>query len=114
MLQLHGGLFIHLLWIAGTRMIEQGTDGLSRGDLNSGVMRGKDFLSLIPLDKGALDLSPDLALWMSETFLVRCHWEVLNPDDWFCKGHSDGHFIWAPPPAVADVALEQMCEAFLS
>ena len=95
-------------------MIEQGTDGLSRGNLNSRVMRGKDFLSLIPLDKGALDLSPGLALWMSETFLVRCHWEVLNPDNWLCKGHSDGHFIWAPPPAVADVALEQMCEAFLS
>jgi hypothetical protein len=48
MLQLHAGLFVHMLWISGTRMIEQGTDGLSHSDFNSGVMAGINFLSLIP------------------------------------------------------------------
>jgi hypothetical protein len=113
MLQLHGGLFIHVLWIAGTRMIEQGTDGLSRGDLNSGVMAGKAFLSFIPLNQGALELSPGLAEWIRKLFPGRASWEVLSPNGWFEKGHGDGHFIWAPPPAVADVVLEQMCEAVL-
>jgi hypothetical protein len=47
-------LHVHVVWIAGTRMISQGTDGLSRGDLTSGVMAGDDFLSHIPLDKGHL------------------------------------------------------------
>ena len=50
MMQLHEGLFLYVLWISGTRMIEQGTNRLSRGDLNEGVMAGKDFLSLLPLD----------------------------------------------------------------
>ena len=50
MMQLHEGLFLHVLWISGTRMIEQGTNRLSRGDLNEGVMAGKDFLSLLPFD----------------------------------------------------------------
>jgi hypothetical protein len=113
MLQLHGGLFIHMLWIAGTRMIEQGTDGLSRGDFSSGVMAGKNFLALLPLNKGALDLSRGISTWIHEFLPGQLKWEVLTPQDWFTKGHQNGHFIWAPPPAIADVALEQMCESFL-
>jgi hypothetical protein len=42
-LQLHGGLFIHVIWIAGTRMIEQGTDGLSRGTLTQESFRENIF-----------------------------------------------------------------------
>jgi hypothetical protein len=113
MLQLHAGLFVHMMWISGTRMIEQGTDGLSRGDFNSGVMAGIDFLSLIPLDKSALDLSPGLTDWVKEFLPYRFGWETLSPEGWFSKGHEDGHFIWAPPPVVADVVLEQMCESVL-
>jgi hypothetical protein len=113
MIQLHGGLFIHMLWIAGTRMIEHGTDGLSRGDFSSGVMAGRDFLSLLPLNKGAIDLSSSLPMWIREYLPGRLDWDVLTPLEWFTKSHSNGHFIWAPPPAIADVALEQMCESFL-
>ena len=32
---------IHFVHVAGTRMIEQGADGLSRGNLTEGVMAGK-------------------------------------------------------------------------
>jgi hypothetical protein len=113
MLQLHGGLFVHMLWIAGTRMIDQGTDGLSRGDFSSGVMAGKDFLSFLPLDKSALDLSPKLAEWIGETLPGRHAWRTLSPKGWYTEGHGDGHFLWAPPPAVADAVLEQLCEAAL-
>jgi hypothetical protein len=113
MLQLYGGLFIHVLWIAGTRMIEQGTDGLSRGDFTSGVMAGKDFLSLLPLNRGALELSTNIYAWIQFWLKGRLEWTVLSPMEWFTQGHGNGHFVWAPPPAVADVALEQMCEAVL-
>ena len=114
MLQLHMGLFIHVLWIARTRMIEQGTDGLSRGDYNTGVMAGKDFLSLVPLNKTALDRSPCLEQWIRETFPGWLVWDLLSPDGWFTTGHEEGHFIWVPQPAVADVVLEQMCEVFIA
>jgi hypothetical protein len=114
MLQLHGGLFIHVIWIAGTRMIEQGTDGLSRGDLNTGVLAGKDFLSFVPLNRSALELSPNLEGWIQQSLPGRYKWIVLDPAGWYTKGHTNGHFIWAPPPAVADAVLEQMCEAVIN
>ena len=58
-------LQVEVVWIAGTRMISQGTDGLSRGDLTSGVMTGDDLLSHIPLDQGAFERSPrPLKEWM--------------------------------------------------
>ena len=114
MLQLHGGLFIHVIWIAGTRMIEQGTDGLSRGDLSTGVLAGKDFLSFVPLNRSALELSPKLEAWIQESLPGRYKWKVLSPAGWYKEGHSDGHFIWAPPAAIADAVLEQLCEAVIS
>jgi hypothetical protein len=114
MLQLHGGLFVHVIWIAGTRMIKQGTDGLSRGDFNSGVLAGKDFLSFVPLNKSALELSPGIEAWIQSALPGRYPWKVLDPCGWYTEGHSDGHYIWAPPPAIADSVLEQMCEAVIS
>jgi hypothetical protein len=48
-LEMFGALFLHAVWVAGTWMINQGSDGLSRGDLTSGVMRGgEDFLDHPP------------------------------------------------------------------
>jgi hypothetical protein len=37
---IEGQFIIHFIWIAGKRMIAQGSDGLSRGDFSSGVMNG--------------------------------------------------------------------------
>jgi hypothetical protein len=113
MLQLHHGLFIHMLWIAGTRMIEQGSDDLSRGGFSSGVMAGRDFLSFLPLDSSALELSPGLESWVADTFPGRHKWTTLSAEGWYTDGHGDGHFIWAPPPALADAVLEQLCESVI-
>jgi hypothetical protein len=41
-----GRLLIHLIWVAGTRMIDQGVDGLSRDDLENGVMNGKSIVTV--------------------------------------------------------------------
>jgi hypothetical protein len=114
MLQLHRGLFVHVIWIAGTCMIEEGTNGLSRGDINSGVLSGKDFLSFIPLNKSALELSAGIEAWTQNTLPRRYKWKVLDPRGWYTEGHGDGHFIWAPPPAVADAIVAWvMCGALI-
>jgi hypothetical protein len=108
-LEMRGNLFVHLIWVAGTRMIEQGTDGLSRGDLSNGVMAGDNMLAHVPLNRTAFGRSPKLKGW-----LLECSgptWEVLTTEGWYDRGHQVGNFVWAPSPAVADAALEQLCES---
>ena len=53
-------LIIHFIWISGKRMIQHGSDGLSRGDTGSGVMEGKGFLDVLPLNETALHQQPRL------------------------------------------------------
>jgi len=62
-LELHNGLRLHLIHVAGSRMQAQGTDGLSRGDLNAGVMRGKSMLSFAPLHSSPLDRTGGILPW---------------------------------------------------
>jgi hypothetical protein len=50
-LEMDGHIFIRVIWFAGTRMIDQGTDGLSRGDFTGGVMAGHRFLRFLPLNE---------------------------------------------------------------
>jgi hypothetical protein len=40
-LQMHSGLTLHIIHVAGKRMIAQGTDALSRGCTTIGVMKGE-------------------------------------------------------------------------
>ncbi len=47
-------------------MIKQGTDGLSRGDLVEGVMRGESMLSFVPLHRSCIDRSPLLKVQLEE------------------------------------------------
>ena len=57
LLELRNGMKIHFIHIAGTRMIHQGTDRLSRGDVSEGVMTGDSMLSFVPLHLSALQHS---------------------------------------------------------
>ena len=60
-LQLKSNFKVHVLHAAGSRMIEQGTDGLSRGLLFEGLVgERKDFLTYLPLNKSALERSTSL------------------------------------------------------
>jgi hypothetical protein len=112
--------------VAGTRMIAQGTDGVSRGLLTDGVNAGLEMLSFVPLHLSATERIPSLYSWV-------CSWlgqeaELITPNQWFNRGHShdggcydekgfwrikigSGKFIWAPPPAAADVAVEELRKA---
>ena len=53
---------LEVVHVTGTRMIDQGIDGLSRGDMYEGVMAGSSMLSFIPLHKSAGERSPGISL----------------------------------------------------
>jgi hypothetical protein len=108
-LEMKGDLHIHLIWVAGTQMIAQGMDGVSRGDLCNGVMSGVSMLNFVPLNEGRDSRAPNLVVWFGEA----CgeNWKTLAPKEWYHEVHlSPGKYIWCPPPAIADVALEQLCK----
>ena len=124
LLETQRGIRIFVSHVSGLRMIAEGGDGVSRGSLNEGVMAGDTMLSSIPWHLFATERSPSLFSWL-------CSWagatlEPLTPTDWFQKGHdirgwkkqpgepfqrpvlAAGVFGWFPPPAAADVAIEQL------
>jgi hypothetical protein len=111
-LEIKHDLKLHVIHASGRRMIEQGTDGLSRADEWSGVMRGRPMLDYIPLDLSALDREPTLLGWLKSA-TSGVGFEFLNPEGRFGIGHGRGNFIWTPPPAAAEVAVEQLGKARL-
>jgi hypothetical protein len=113
--------------VSGERMKAQGTDGVSRGQLTEGVMNGVSMFSFLPMHESALERFPPLKQWLVE--FITPHLTVLSPEDWFSRGHdhkgkgkihSDGHwrpvlekgcYVWAPAPAAAWIALEELRKA---
>ncbi|KAL7577052.1 hypothetical protein ACA910_006793 [Epithemia clementina (nom. ined.)] len=119
---------LHMTHMLGKRMMAQGTDGLSWGTTNEGVMSGTDMMSFIPLHLLAMERSRNLWDWV-------CSWlgadsEYFLPEDWFQKRHDisgwrppeiselfeapkleSGKFVWALPPGAANVALEELRKA---
>jgi hypothetical protein len=59
-LQMKYDLVLHIIWIAGTRMIQQGTYGLSRGEEMGPVTQGLSLVGVAPLHLGGLEKSPQL------------------------------------------------------
>ena len=130
-LEVKAGVKIVMVHIAGTRMIEEGADGLSRGCLSEGVMRGVKMSEFIPLHLTAFERSPALEPWLRscvETGHVEHQFTILKPEGWFEQGHDiiggaknsdqvwmpeykNGNYIWAPPPAAADVCIDELRKA---
>jgi hypothetical protein len=118
------GIKLHVFHIAGTRMIAQGTDSVSRGCLAAGIMNRSSMSSFIPIHLTAEERSPGLLEWISGWSTTEA--VTLTPIDWFEKGHdigswspgSDGidrpnfltnqTFLWVPPPFVCEVALAEL------
>jgi len=128
-LEMEYGMSLHVVHVSGKRMIAQGTDGCSRGSLMEGVMAGDNMLSFIDLACSAVDRHPPLLEWVRGWTGVPSL-KPLSPEGWFVDGHgivggSLDHngvwiptygkggkvFLWTPPPAVADVALEEVLKA---
>jgi hypothetical protein len=109
-LEMKGRLFIHLIWVAGTRMIDQGVDGLSRGDLENGVMTGRSMLDFIPIHSTAFERSRTLEPWLRSWMPTdTC---FLSTEQWFDTAHKEAKaFVWTPAPPIADAALDQLFEA---
>jgi hypothetical protein len=123
------GMTLHVVHISGKRMIAQGTDGCSRGSFMEGIMAGQDMLSFIDLARAAVERHPPVLEWVrSWTGLPKLL--PLTPEEWFVEGHGvvggtldkrkvwipihepkNKVHLWAPPPAVADAALEELLKA---
>ena len=103
-------LIIDVIHVAGTRMMAQGTEGISRGDKSMGVMRGIPMEDFCPLNESAFERSPELKTWlMAATKLLDS--VSLEPEDWFLRGQGFGNFVWSPAPAAADVVVERLGKA---
>ena len=111
-LEMKGVIFPRFVWIAGERMIAQGTDGLSRGDQTCGVMNDGKFLRHVPLNKTVLEYKGQLREEVESWIEGSEEWLWLREEDWFDEvfKHSKGNFVWTPSAALARVAIEQMCE----
>ncbi len=120
---------IHMVHISGKRMIAQGTDRCSCGSLIEGVMAGADMLTFVDLGRSGVDRHPPLLEWV-RAWSGHPWLEPLSPKAWFGEGHGivggerDGRnvwipthckkgqlFLWAPQPAVADAALEELLKS---
>ena len=104
-IQMAGDMIIHLIHISGKRMIASGIDGLSRGVCNEGVMRGVPMLKFLPLHLSVDERSLEVIPWIRSLWNRDHHCE----NDWYGKVLSKGNFVWTPPSAARDAALEQLC-----
>ena len=86
------------------------------------------MFSFIPISETALSRSSSLLPWM-KSWTRSDVLEVLEPEGWFERGHDlvqggttnfEGHwmpkykagkYLWVPPPAAADVAIEELRKA---
>jgi hypothetical protein len=117
---------IIMLHVSGKRMKAQGTDGVSQRQIKEGVLAGHGMMTFILFHLSALQRSPGLRDWI--TTWLGSEAEFLTPQDWFIRGHGvsggatdskgfwhsqfkPGKFVWSPPPAAADVALEELRKA---
>lgn len=112
--------------VSGKRMIAQGTDGVSRGNLAEGVMAGLPMASFLPFHLSAPERSSGLEDWVRSWLGPSC--EFLTPEGWYERGHDfdggrknfdgvwmpktrPGIFVWSPPPAAAEAAIEELRKA---
>jgi hypothetical protein len=123
-LELSHSLQLHVVHIAGSHMMAQGTDGLSRGV----CWENNHFLSDVPLHLSALNRDAGLLTWCRSWFPAALTLHTLSLTDWYMLGHgiqgdsasydgiwtphlvpSDTLLLWHPAPAAADAALEELC-----
>ena len=92
MLEMSESCKIHLSHISGKRMVDQRSDGLSRGNLVEGVMRGADMKGFIPINKTAFERSPKLKKWLDKWTQVEC--TFLDTAGWYTTGQELVEDAW--------------------
>ena len=108
-----GDLILHVIHIAGTRMIKMGIDGLSRGDNHEGVAAGKNMVEFMDLHLSAFERSPRLKNWLWNVWRTDLWGKLheLKKEEWFTHDDETRDLeavVWTPPPAAADVCVEQL------
>jgi hypothetical protein len=63
-MEMEGQLILHVIHVAGTRMIEEGANGGSRGDLTQSAMAGRPILDYVPVDLNTLGRSAKVEPWI--------------------------------------------------
>ena len=109
-LQMKGDFTLHIYHVSGTRMIESGIDGLSRGDKLEGVSKGHHILKYIPIHLSPMERSRMIKPWIESWW--DSGWGTLtwmSDEDWFDKSMMAGNFVWDIPPAAGDIGVEQLC-----
>jgi hypothetical protein len=91
-LELEYDLILHVVHVAGKRMIRQGADSLSRAEYNVGVMKRIDIRYFVPLHLNALERRPGLKSWL-EDICSDLKPVFLQPEDWFEQAHAYGNFV---------------------
>jgi hypothetical protein len=81
----HGAQFIVSQHMAGGRMKDQGTDGVSRGHLKEGIAIGDPMIKFIPFHKSALTSSLTLRAWLKSGPPAGA--KFLESEGWFERGH---------------------------
>ena len=124
--ELKYGVKVIVTHVSGRRMQVQGTDGVSRGSLRTGVSLGKDMISFCPWSKDPIKTNPKLRDWGKGWLSIEAIF--LEPTDWFIRGHDinggvynekrfwyphiePGTYVWSPPAAAADACLEELRKA---
>jgi hypothetical protein len=108
-LEMKLGVRIWVVHVSGSRMIMTGIDGVSRGDMNAGVMAGADMLSFVSQNLSAMHRSPKLTNWLQSW--VGDGANFLEPSQWPKIHENHGTYVWSPPPAAAPAALEWLDES---
>jgi hypothetical protein len=128
-LQFTSGIQVVESHVAGSRMIEQGKDGVSRGCMREGVAAtGMGMLDHVPLHLSCCQRHPAITNWLTEW--IRRPKEILTPSEWFTRGHEHaggridernfwrvdvkpGIFVWTPTPGAAMIAVEELRKSVL-
>ena len=63
-MQMHNDFTLYMYHIAGTRMIECGIDGLSRGDKSEGIASGEEVITFVPIHQRPDVRSTNLVDWV--------------------------------------------------
>ena len=86
-LEVDADLIIHVVHAAGKRMIAQGTDSLSRGEMQWVSMEVFVPLHLLV---SALERSTELCSWLTAA-AKGLDQIFFEPEDWFTKGQGGAH-----------------------
>ena len=80
------GIMLHVVHVAGTRMIKSGVDGLYRGETGEGAMQGKEMISFIPLHLDALERrNGAVCTWVESWWLSKLNLVWLTPDGSYAR-----------------------------